>query len=445
MPSPSASTSAGPGAEAGPASLDSGTAGKRGRILVVALGLLVLAGGVAAWLVCRQPGQEPENARRVPTPADVKKPVERPVDRPVDPRLKAVQPAVAKGVAFLREALKKKESWALEGRIGLQTRDGIAGLIGLTLLECGVPPDDADILGVADGLRKGAPAMDRTYVISAALFFFNRWDESRPLGASDRKLARSLGLRLCAGQTELGLWYYGCPILSAKQEAECLAGLEKGTPPPPYGASYSISNTQFAMLALWGARKHGIPVRETLLRTAAHFHRSQFPDGHWIYNAEITPDKLWTTATAAGLMALAMEKALREDREFTRLGKEVKGPAKRANVDKAFDYVARSIGRKKGDPGGASHGYVGTIFQADAWGDLYYLWTVERLGMIYGMDRIGGKDWYEWGYPIVLKHQKEDGSWQDRHQAEVDTCFALLFLRRANLAHDLSDKLRKLQ
>ena len=57
---------------------------------------------------------------------------------------------------------------------------------------------------------------------------------------------------------------------------------------------------------------------------------------------------------------------------------------------------------------------------------------------------IEGKDWYEWGYRIILEHQKPDGSWQDKHQPEVDTCFALLFLKRANLAKDLTDKLREL-
>jgi hypothetical protein len=319
------------------------------------------------------------------------------------------------------------------------------GLIGLTLLECGAGADDPDVLDIAEELRKAGPSLRKTYAISAVLFFFNRWNAARPLAEADSKLARSLGLRLCAGQIELGVWRYDCPNLTAEQEQDLLAKLEAGSPPPGApGGFYSMSNSQFAMLALWGARKHGLPVRETLLRAAAHFHRSQFPDGHWIYDNAYNPGVLWTTATAAGLMALAMEKALLEDSEFQRTGPAVKAPEKRADVAKAFEFVGRSVGRKKGDPGGASHGYAGTIFQADAWGDLYYLWTIERLGMIYGMARIEGKDWYEWGYPIVLEHQKPDGSWKDKHQPQVDTCFALLFLKRANLAQDLAAKLQEL-
>lgn len=187
-----------------------------------------------------------------------------------------------------------------------------------------------------------------------------------------------------------------------------------------------------------GARKHDVPVRPTLLRAAEHFHRTQAPDGHWLYDDTGTPDALWTTATAAGLMALAMEEALPAEAKPTGGGAGAKAPPRRADVEKAFAYVGRSVGRTKGDPGGGAHRYAGTIFQADAWGDLYYLWTIERLGMIYGRPVIGGRDWYDWGYPIVLGHQKADGSWQDRFPPEVDTCFALLFLRRANLARDLT-------
>src|SRR4029079_2140121 len=51
-----------------------------------------------------------------------------------------------------------------------------------------------------------------------------------------------------------------------------------------------------------------------------------------------------------------------------------------------------------------------------------------------GLDAIGGKDWYAWGSAVLLKSQKADGSWQGEYsQGGVDTCFALLFLRRSDL------------
>lgn len=408
---------------------------------VFVVGGVVLAGLLAAAVLLWQDGRTAAPAAETIEPPPAPTSPSPPPPPPPDPRITTVQPAIDKGVAFLRATLQKKERWDIGAHplAAGQVRYGMDGLIGLTLLECGAAADDPYVLAVADELRKAGPTLRKTYVLSAALFFFNRWDEVRPLSEADSRLARSLGLRLCAGQIGKGIWRYDCPILTAAQESALLGKLEAGqVPPGAVGGYYSISNSQFAMLALWGARRHGLPVRATLLRAADHFHRTQFPDGHWLYDDTLNPTVLWTTATAAGLMALAMEKALLEDPEFNPHRTETKIAGKRADLDKAFAYVGRTVGRSRGEPHGAVHQYAGTIFQADAWGDLYYLWTIERLGMIYSRPVIGARDWYDWGYPILLKHQKADGSWQDRHQAQVDTCFALLFLRRANLARDLT-------
>ena len=53
-------------------------------------------------------------------------------------------------------------------------------------------------------------------------------------------------------------------------------------------------------------------------------------------------------------------------------------------------------------------------------------------------------DWYDWGYPVVLDRQNKNGGWSDRHGPMIDTCFALLFLKRANIAKSLTDKLKLL-
>ena len=282
-----------------------------------------------------------------------------------------------------------------------------------------------------------------------ALFFLNRWNESRPQGLADndRQLARSFALRVIAGQQSQGIWGYDGVLLTLAEEADLLAVLKKGIHKPNRprhpAVGYSISNTQFAMLALWGARKHGLPVRNTLLATAGHFHTTQLPKGNWSYGDANWPQSaLSTSSTCAGLIALAIEKALLEDEEFVRLPQKNGDGKQKADGNKAFAYLAQTINRKKGDPGEATHQFKGTIFQADSWRDLYFLWSVERIGMIYGKDQIDGKDWYEWGYPIVLKTQKEDGRWQDRHGPLVDTCFALLFLKRANIAKDLTEMIR---
>src|SRR5262249_39231516 len=74
----------------------------------------------------------------------------------------------------------------------------------------------------------------------------------------------------------------------------------------------------------------------------------------------------------------------------------------------------------------------------------YFLWSLERVAVAFGLETIGNKDWYAWGTEFILTHQDANGGWEDYgHSGRVaDTCFALLFLCRANLAKDLSASLR---
>jgi hypothetical protein len=62
-----------------------------------------------------------------------------------------------------------------------------------------------------------------------------------------------------------------------------------------------------------------------------------------------------------------------------------------------------------------------------------YLYSIERDGMLVATDFIPGPgpqahDWYDEEAEYLLKNQRDDGSWN----GDVDdTCFAILFLRRA--------------
>jgi hypothetical protein len=71
---------------------------------------------------------------------------------------------------------------------------------------------------------------------------------------------------------------------------------------------------------------------------------------------------------------------------------------------------------------------------------------MERVAVLYDIQKLGKKDWYLWGAEILICHQRGDGSWDldggyaGQHPV-VNTCFALLFLKRANLTPDLSKRL----
>jgi hypothetical protein len=77
--------------------------------------------------------------------------------------------------------------------------------------------------------------------------------------------------------------------------------------------------------------------------------------------------------------------------------------------------------------------------------NLYFLWSVERVGVLYNLATIGTKDWYRWGAEILVANQQQAGHWDKGgyHGADptIDTCLALLFLKRANLATDLGGRL----
>jgi len=66
----------------------------------------------------------------------------------------------------------------------------------------------------------------------------------------------------------------------------------------------------------------------------------------------------------------------------------------------------------------------------------YYLYALERAGIVYGTETFGVHAWYGDGARYILDTQRPDGSWKtpskfDDSGPVADTCFAILFLRRA--------------
>ena len=57
----------------------------------------------------------------------------------------------------------------------------------------------------------------------------------------------------------------------------------------------------------------------------------------------------------------------------------------------------------------------------------YDLYSLERAMMVSKTDRLAGRDWYHEGAQFIVLNQEGAGEWIDT----TDTCFALLFLKRA--------------
>jgi hypothetical protein len=191
------------------------------------------------------------------------------------------------------------------------------------------------------------------------------------------------------------------------------------------------------------AGRHGLPVGSALAGIAERYRRSQQPDGTWAYALpnDRTPappadDERALTSrasmTCAAVMGLAIAAADAAEPDKVRAD-IVKDPRVRAGLMALGTTVGQPVGdRNRILPipriGGRTY---------------YFLWSLERLCVALDIKTMGGKDWYAWGAGLLLANQKDDGSWRGDHEAYyADTCFALLFLRRANLARDLTARAR---
>jgi hypothetical protein len=70
----------------------------------------------------------------------------------------------------------------------------------------------------------------------------------------------------------------------------------------------------------------------------------------------------------------------------------------------------------------------------------YYLYAIERVGLLFDTPVIGAKDWYFEGATWLLAQQAPNGAWDGNKlfpnpsTPPYDTCFAILFLKKATRA-----------
>jgi hypothetical protein len=399
-----------------------------------------------------------------------------------------IQRAIDRGVAFLRSLQRAEGAWPTH-------HVGATALAGLTLLECDVPATDPAVRKAAEHVRQTSLSLldnHGTYSISLAVLFLDRLGE--PM---DVPLIQALGVRLLSGQNAGGGWSYQCPALSGDDVARVKvlmtskaeltargslpkpANREPSVPPelpreirqlliqmeqrPPaepgaldafLGGMGDNSNTQFAVLALWVARRHGIPAEQALARTDARFRGSQNADGGWGYRSGSPAFGLTLSTpsmTCAGLLGVGLgygsanETRLRTDAvpkntKTTRAAGDLgKDPCVRAALQALARVMSPSLSPAELQGLVVEGELIRTINQAR---EFYFLWSLERVATAYGLTAIGNRDWYAWGAGAIVGAQRPDGAWVGKYGADVDTCFALLFLRRANLVRDLTSQLK---
>jgi hypothetical protein len=325
------------------------------------------------------------------------------------PSPEAVNGAIERGVGFLLRSQNRDGSWGVDvnerGVVWHDLRDGSCALAAYTLLKCGFAPDHPAIQRAAAFLVEGMPR--HTYASGVQLHALGAIDPE----AHGKRMRHLVELLLDLQQQ--GGWDY-----------------------PGIGRP-DLSNTQVAALGFRAARAAGLSLPKDLwsqlVETALRYQESpvEVPGA-----ADLPKERrqmagfgyevgggVSASMTTAGLTILGI---VREDpaRADSRL---------LARIDAAGQLGLNWLEQHysiEGNPGGEA-----------AWHH-YYLYGLERVGALFGKSEIGGHDWYREGALQLLKEQRADGGWWNEGRTRwppaplpiANTCFALLFLRKATLS-----------
>jgi HEAT repeats/Prenyltransferase and squalene oxidase repeat len=421
----------------------------------------------------------------------------------------AIRTAVERAVSYLKSHQRDDGTWSFSGRSLEADHDvGVSALVGLALLESGVPPSDPVIQKAAALVRGAIRSTTATYDLSLAVLFLDRLGQ-----AEDEPLLEAGFLSLAAGQTAEGGWSYTCPSAQGEEEVRRLrtlvqkkngrqrqdssnsaparlptAGDKEGERKQQGGGTLRTnrrgeglfafgddnSNTQFATLALWVSRRHHLNVDRTLAAVQKRFRKTQNEDGGWAYRTISFRGISGSTAsmTCAGLLGLAVGEGVSRQVVLrtkglspgTQKGSSLPDPKQDRAVRRGFAFLGQVMERAlepqpdigfglrgpRGGPGGPRGfgrggpipGGSGNIRDNGLGSEYYFLWSLERVAVLYGQQSVGNKDWFSIGSRFLLSKQQGDGSWSGNLGETVDTCFAIFFLRRVNLALDLTATLR---
>ncbi len=338
-----------------------------------------------------------------------------------------VDEAIARGAKFLSTAPSP------DADKGIKDSDE---LVLLTLVHAGVPEGDPKVQALLKNVL-GKP-LERTYQVSLLAMALEALDR-----AKHQPRLYPCAQFLLDNMMENGRWSYGEPSPFAstatvppapKSAKPRKLPVRKMKSPPGRGGDNS--NSQYAALGLRACHEAGI----LFPRDAVEKARKSWLDGAhpaegagqatgvrgrprgWCYQkgggkCELGgPPYASMTAGAAGAVCIY---------DYM-LGRDWKGDPAVADglawLDRHWSVTENPGGSETGGPGKGQK----------TW-HLYWLYALERLGMLYYATHVGSRDWYKEGALYLLDAQSPNGSWKASHSMNPtwDTCFAILFLKRA--------------
>jgi hypothetical protein len=178
--------------------------------------------------------------------------------------------------------------------------------------------------------------------------------------------------------------------------------------------AYDHSNSNYALLGLAALADTGVPGTEVPANYwriyEALWRRDQNKDGGWGYAPNRIRPETSAAMTAAGVASLLL------CRQYTQT--DVSAAPK---PDKSLEAGLAMLSK--------------TFDVSDF--NLYYLYTLERIGLAYGTKYINTHDWYREGAALLMTSQDPGGAWKysnglfaSEMNATVPTALALLFLAR---------------
>lgn len=374
----------------------------------------------------------------------------------------AVHESISRGLAALGRAQAADGAFAGRDGRGRGLRDqalGRTALPLLALLEGGTAPGEACIVR---GLRAlhGLP-MEQTYSVGLAMMAIHAFyrpaldaheeaiGQKRSLRVDPRAVFERLSARdraalergrdmLVAAQAASGLWSYGIQ--------------------PAGGMAYDLSNTQYALLGLRAVADCGIDVPAAAWRSALEgllaLQEADGPEvdlvarehrGGYVFQIQ-------KKARARGFPYVGAPRLDDDDRDRRRRAAppmDVPVPPSTGSMTTAgvacVAICMEGLWRRRGFSGSARAKAEAALRDGVAWMQthfsvlenpemgsswhLYYLYGLERMGMLLGIRWIGDHDWYREGAETLMGLQQTDGGWG----STVDTAFAVLFLKRATM------------
>jgi prenyltransferase beta subunit len=334
-----------------------------------------------------------------------------------------IQASIDRGVAFLRQGYSKAP-------------EGHRGLIGLTLLKAGLPastPEIRDAIALArkkcsEGGYKGHGEHYYEAGVDATLLA----DSGEECKAELEIIAKYI----VDGQNPNGGWTY-------PGEGESVSG--------------DTSLIQYCALGLWAADRMGVEIDPQVWVKMIEWHaRYQGGDGGFAYRPGtmggdgMGQATLNMTVNSIGSIHIAMLHLDNNSVPFmdraapARQSAASAAPASVLEVVEIDKEKTNATAAKVGVPAVAkptimkAYGWLSSRFRVSnepAINRMYYYYSLERMGALADIQKIGSHDWYNECADYVIKIQKPDGSWKESNYitltAEIDTAFAVLFLTRS--------------